>query len=356
MDTQNKQTFLINFAFVTVWTVIIYLIIRFTLSFLFPFVVGIILSFLVQKPATAISKKLKLDKGICAAVLVSVAFIVIIAISSFLIWILASKGMHLLSDFLSDTKTMNSFAKDIQREIDGIVSKIPNTFKGTVLKSSSGFIVKLAEKVAGFVSNIAGNIAKAFPSFLLSLAVTVVASCYIAKDFDRILKFTKNMVGETKYRKIITIKDILKDKVFKFVLGYLLLTLITFAELTVGFLILKIKYALLLAAIVAVVDLLPILGTGTVLVPWAIISMIFSDIKSGVILLVIYVIITVVRNFAEPKIIGKQIGINPLLMLITIFVGLRLSGLIGMFVLPVAVMVVINYYKQEIKNEKADTL
>ena len=100
------------------------------------------------------------------------------------------------------------------------------------------------------------------------MIVTLVASCYIAKDFKRLLKFYRNLFGENVYSKTHRIKEIVFNSVIKFIKGYLLLMLFTFFELLVGFYILKVRYAVVLALIVSIVDLLPILGTGTVLVPW----------------------------------------------------------------------------------------
>ena len=122
---------------------------------------------------------------------------------------------------------------------------------------------------------------------------------------------------------------------------------ITFTELLIGFIVLRIKYAPLLAALIAVIDILPVLGTGTVLVPWAAGELLLGNTAAGMGLAVLYGTITLVRNFAEPKIIGKQIGINPIFTLIAMFVGIKLLGIAGIFILPVTLIVVIEYYKND---------
>ena len=114
----------------------------------------------------------------------------------------------------------------------------------------------------------------------------------------------------------------------------------------------KIEYAFILAAAVAVIDLLPVLGTGTVLVPWSIILLAAGDTFKGIGILLLYLITVVVRNVAEPKVIGGQMGINPLFTLLAMFAGLKLFGFWGLFMFPIALIVIIKYYKNEMEREK----
>ena len=134
--------------------------------------------------------------------------------------------------------------------------------------------------------------------------------------------------------------------VFKLIKGYAILMLMTFLELLAGFLILRVKYALLLSLLIAVVDILPVLGTGTVLIPWGIAGLILKNTALGIGILVLYAVITVIRNFAEPKIIGKQIGINPLFTLLSMFIGIKLLGFAGVIIFPTALIVTVKYYSE----------
>ena len=135
--------------------------------------------------------------------------------------------------------------------------------------------------------------------------------------------------------------------VFKLIKGYAILMLMTFLELLAGFLILRVKYALLLSLLIAVVDILPVLGTGTVLIPWGIAGLILKNTALGIGILVLYAVITVIRNFAEPKIIGKQIGINPLFTLLSMFIGIKLLGFAGVIIFPTALIVTVKYYSED---------
>lgn len=111
----------------------------------------------------------------------------------------------------------------------------------------------------------------------------------------------------------------------------------TFAELTAGLFLLGIKNAFAIAFIIAVLDILPVLGTGTVLIPWAVLAFASGRISTGVGVFGLYLVITVVRNLIEPKLVGKQMGLSPVIMLPCMLIGLKFFGIIGLFVVPLLV-------------------
>ena len=118
--------------------------------------------------------------------------------------------------------------------------------------------------------------------------------------------------------------------------------LLTFFELTIGLHILGIASALVIAFLIAIFDVLPVLGTGGIMLPWILISFLNNQVKTGVGLLILYLVITVIRNIIEPKIVGKQIGLHPLLMLMCMYLGARLFGFLGIFILPILILIVQN--------------
>ena len=116
--------------------------------------------------------------------------------------------------------------------------------------------------------------------------------------------------------------------------------LMTFAEVLVGLSILRVRYALLMSLIIAVVDILPILGTGTVLIPWAIFSYVTGDGGLGTGLLILYAIVLILRQLIEPRIVGSSLGLHPLATLASIYLGIKLIGLGGIFIGPAAALLV----------------
>ena len=130
-----------------------------------------------------------------------------------------------------------------------------------------------------------------------------------------------------------------------------LLFLITFVELFVGFLILQVDYAFVLAILIAFVDFLPVLGTGAILAPWGIIALLTKNYFLGIGIIVLFVVMTVIRQIIEPKIVGKSLGVHPILTLIAIYLGYKLFGIVGMIFLPIAALVFFSADGEE-KNAK----
>lgn len=343
MEIEKRKKFLIDFSYITIVGILIFLAAKFLIVYLLPFVIATVIAFLMQKPSEVVSDRLHIKKQIIAAVFsVAVYFVIAIALG-FLIYRLTVA----LGFFLSTLPELFDKAVIL---FDSLNSKISNIFSDKYNPHLKGFwnsvLERSADFLSEFVSSLLTGIAKGTPSFLFSSVVALVASCYIAKDFDRLIRFVKEVIGPRMAKNAVKIKSILLESVFKLLKGYLILSVLTYFEILIGLLVLRVKYAYLIALFVALVDILPVLGTGTVLIPWAVVSALLGDIPLGIGLAVLYVLVVLVRNFSEPKIIGTQIGINPLFTLIAMFVGLKLFGFVGLFAFPVILIVVIKYYRE----------
>ena len=144
---------------------------------------------------------------------------------------------------------------------------------------------------------------------------------------------------------MLQVKGFLFDALFKYIKAQLILMSITFTELTIAFLILRLPSAFLLAMLISVVDALPILGTGTILIPWAVIQILLGNYKFAISLLIIYGICLLVRQLLEPRIVSDQIGMYPLLTLMAMYIGLNTLGFLGMILGIIVLIVVINLHK-----------
>ncbi|EQJ23470.1 AI-2E family transporter [Clostridioides difficile] len=143
---------------------------------------------------------------------------------------------------------------------------------------------------------------------------------------------------------IINIKNSSINALLKLLKAYAILLSVTFIELLIGLTILKVENAFTISVIIALVDILPVLGTGSILTPWMIISLINGNINLAIGLLILYIIITVVRQILEPKVVGHQIGLYPLITLMCMFVGAQLFGIAGLFGFPIAATIIKNLH------------
>lgn len=180
----------------------------------------------------------------------------------------------------------------------------------------------------------------ALPGGLFAVSVSLIAMFYFFKDYTAVSAACLSHLPEAAGEWIRRIKHRLQDGVARYIRAYLLLMLLTFAELLAGFLVLDVDYAVLLALVTAILDLLPVIGVGIVLIPWAIFAFVIGDTALGIGLLVLYLILYVVRQIVEPRIVSGVIGVHPLLTLVAVYAGYRLLGVAGMILGPLVAYLV----------------
>jgi sporulation integral membrane protein YtvI len=205
----------------------------------------------------------------------------------------------------------------------------------------------VGEVISNFVSGVSkklpvwlGAMASAIPSFILFVIVTLISGFYFCVDLGGIHSGIKSLLPTGASEKLAHIKRRVLGTALRYLRAYILLLLMTFGELFIGFSILKIDYALLLAAVIALIDILPVLGVGSVLIPWAAVVLISGNYYLGVGLFILYGCVALVRQISEPKIVGGSLGIHPLLTLISMYAGFKLFGLFGMIIGPAVALVV----------------
>ncbi len=347
MTTENKRNFLINTAFAAVIGIMVFFVLKFAAAYLFPFFIGVALAALTQKPAGVLAKRLKVKSGTLAAIMVLLIFVLMICA----VFIILSRFYSFLTgSFLS----LKDFLPRLSQLLSGVSQKITDFFDSlnielfaatrdtTVL---STFLENAVRTLAEALSTFAARVVAGLPSMLFSLGVTVVASCYIAKDYEKIKKYIKDIVPGRFIGRYVELREVVLGGVLKMGKGYAVMFLITFFVLALGFLVLGRKNFFMLAIAVSAVDILPVLGTGTVLLPWALIEFISGRTLPAVGLLLIYIVVTVLRHVLEPKIIGKQTGLHPLLCLGAMFVGIKSVGFWGLIAFPLALTVLIQLLK-----------
>ena len=163
----------------------------------------------------------------------------------------------------------------------------------------------------------------------------VISTFFIAIDYEKIVTFCLRCLSGNTRKVVLQIKDYVVGTLFVCIRSYALIMSITFVELSIGLSIIGVNRAMLVALLIAIFDILPVLGTGGIMIPWAILTALGGNMPRALALLVVYVIITIIRNIIEPRIVGKQIGLHPVLTLMSMFVGTHLFGVVGLFGLPI---------------------
>ena len=206
-----------------------------------------------------------------------------------------------------------------------------------VLESVLSTLKNLVSILSGAAVNLVSVLATGIPNLVFNLLAMIFSTIFVVVDFDRIAAFTSANMPQRMKKILKKIRFYLTDTLFVVIRSYVLIMLLTFAELSILFSLFGIEHAVMKATLIAVMDIMPILGTGGVMIPWAITSLVLGYTHLGLELLLIYGIVTVVRNYVEPKIVGTQLGLHPIITLVSMFIGLRLFGFWGLFGLPVGI-------------------
>jgi sporulation integral membrane protein YtvI len=225
--------------------------------------------------------------------------------------------------FAEIQKILHNFDPEMAIDFDATANSLLSSLGSTVMSISGQFVGKLTD------------IAVSVPTFLLNIVIMVVATIFLIVDYESIRTFIKRQLPDKTNELMHNIASHLGGVLKKYILSYSLIMLITFGEIFAGLSIIGVKYSALLAALIAIFDILPVVGSGLVLVPWAIISLIIGNIGLGVGLFILWAIVCVVRQIIEPKIVGSNVGMHPFLTLFAMLAGNFIYGGIGILLLPI---------------------
>lgn len=224
------------------------------------------------------------------------------------------------------------------------VSEWATTITGEALSQLSGSVLHWA---AGFVAGL--------PSLFINIFLTVLSSVFILSDYDGIASFIFRQLSPRLQKLARSSKSFLLSTGKNVVKAYFLLMLLTFCEVTTGLWLLGVEYFAVMGILVAVVDVLPVLGSGAVLIPWGVWQVLSGSAGQGAGILLLYAVITVVRTIAEPKILGDRIGLPPLVTILSMYAGLRLFGIAGLILTPMTVTLLVHLNERgHIKLWKGD--
>jgi sporulation integral membrane protein YtvI len=211
-----------------------------------------------------------------------------------------------------------------------VISSIERSFENAA-NGLTLFLQNLAEGLISLITSI--------PSFLVEFLIYLIALFLISLEYPNIFKTINSYLKEETKAKINLVLKPLAEASIGFLKAQIILSFVTFILAFTGLWILQAPYKTLLALLIVVVDILPILGTGSVLVPWAVVAFFQNNDFLGTGLIILFVVITVIRRTIEPKIFAQNLGISPLASLISLFIGFKLIGFIGMFIGPGIVII-----------------
>lgn len=319
------------------------------LGFLWPFVAGWFIAMLANPLRNFLEKKIKLSKKFGSALIIIIALAAIIG----LLYFLVMKLIQQVQAFYMDAPKM---LEEIKVQFDGLVTWIQPRLeqlgfnfeilaKGEELYNS--LLNVLTEGVKGISGNgiqYAGGVAKGVTNGFVSAIVMLLSSYFFLVEREEIFRVCHEKTPKSIQEKILLIKDHIFLALGGYVKAQIKIMFIIMVLLFIGLSVIGVSYAFLLAIIISIWDVLPFLGTGMILVPWAIVKFLNYEFQKGVMLVVLYIICLLARQVLQPKIIGDSIGLKPLPTLFLIYVGLKLGGFIGFILAMIFGIILQNFY------------
>lgn len=339
MQAEQRRNFIINTTYWIFLIVLIYLFLQYVLGYVFPLIIGFAAAFLLKPQVDRLMHRMHISRKI-ASFFVLFLFYLVFGLLFTLLGVQIYYGLRTVIHYLPILleQDLLPFLDQIRLQTEQWLLQLPPPVSHAMNHVLEHLPEQLSDLTAVLISG-ASALATTLPGGILSCVVAVISSFFISGDYPGITDFVVRQLNKRNTQILFSIKGIVVGTIFRLIRSYVLLLLITFVELLVGFWILKIDHPFAIAATVALIDLLPVLGVGLVLLPWSVLAMIQNDFSLAIGLVILFIGIEIVRNILEPKIIGKQTGLSPILSLAAMFVGFRLFGFTGVIAVPIMIIV-----------------
>ncbi len=339
-----RFVFFLALSLVAAWLFMSYL-----LPIGMPFLLGMGLALAAEPVVSLLSGRLGLPRTGASAIAVSAVFLLSATVLTFLLALALRQSQQLVAVIPQLAEAFTQATQQLRQWLDGLAERLPvsmqpflNRLTEDFFSSGSSLLEQTAMQIPKFATGVLGMLSKG----MLGLITGIISAYMISGRMSALKRWWLTHQPERWQEKWQPMLRSLKKAMAGWILAELKLAAVAFCIMLVGFWILGTKNALGLAALITIVDAFPILGVGTVLVPWAAVCLLRQDIARGVGLLSIYAVVWLVRSILEPKLVGKGLGLDPLVTLIAIYAGWKLWGIWGMLLAPILALTATQALKQ----------
>lgn len=356
----KRRDFLIDLVYVMAIIGLAYVFFKYCFSIAAPFLLSFFFAVILQRPLGWLDKKTKNKMhSFWSIVLVLLCVAIILGPVISIIAALFREIGNFISFLGEQLNDLPTFLVTLQNEILKAIKFLPDSIYTSVSENITQFFgnlindfdvsklgINMSSITSGLSNGISGvySVVKNIPSILISVVIGIIAWILFTKDYKKVVKFIKLQLPDKHKNLLSETKKIFSSTILKMCRAYGLIMFITFCENFLGLTILNLigvmknSYVFVIAICIAVFDILPVAGSGGILIPWALIALVSGNVGQCVGLLILYAVITVIRQYIEPKIVGDSLGVNPLVTLAGLYFGLKLFGFMGMFIVPICVM------------------
>ncbi|MFZ2708477.1 MAG: sporulation integral membrane protein YtvI [Leptotrichiaceae bacterium] len=322
--------------------------------FLFPFVLAFIFSMITQPIARFINKKTHLSAKVSTIISIVAFFLVLFGLMSVVSIKFIEEIYNLSKNLRGSSAQFNELWNKSLDQGFVYIDYLPKEFI-TQIQSYTGEFINFAARSATTFVNQTIRFITSIPTLIIYTSITILSTLLMSLDKNDIVKFLEHQFPISWLNKIYNIKRDILSVFGSYLRAQLILVTICFFELLIAlnlflFLGLNVKYPLIFSIVISLIDALPILGAGAILIPWSIFSFITGDIKLGFAIFILYVIVLAVRQLLEPKLISQKIGVHPLVTLVSMYSGFKLLGIVGFLIGPIVMIILKNVFSKELDN------
>ena len=340
MDMLEKQrAFIIQTVYWAIFALLAFVALKYGARLVLPFLLGFLFAAILQRPIRRLSALLHTGSRLVPLAVVTLFYLALGAVLFFIgnRMVAGLQRLVPLAPLLYESY-VEPLLTDAFAGFEELFGRTNSPLLAFISGWDEQFMDSLGSMVSGLSVRVMGllsGLATSLPGAFIRMLLTVISTFFIAWDYPRITRFTLRQLSPRGREIFLQIRRYVVGTLFSCIRSYFIIMCITFAELTVCLLVIGMDHAVLIAACIAVFDILPILGTGGIMIPWAVIAAVSGRVGLGLKLFAIYLAVTVVRNIIEPKIVSGQLGLHPVATMVSLFVGAQLFGAVGLFGGPI---------------------
>lgn len=317
---------------------------------LLPFAVGLAIALSAEPLVVRLHGRSGMPRWLCAGIGVTGIY-VLISLTFFilcrLLWKELAAFVNALPELLG---SLAEPAQSLEQRLLALASRFPDGIGKALEESIAGFFrngAGLAGRIYTWLFDFVTGLLKKIPDFSLFLLTAVLSGFMLAAKLPQLRQLYAQKLPQNWQQRVHSFLGRLKATLGGWVKAQAKLMGLSALVLTAGFLILGVNYPLLFGTVIALVDALPALGTGLILIPWGLLSFLQNNSFLGIGLLLLYGAAALLRTALEPRLLGKQIGLDPLLTLLSLYAGYRFLGILGMVLFPIATIMIKQFWKTE---------
>lgn len=314
-----------------------------SIKHLLPLVLGILISILIDPVVSYIERKLDFDRGVITAVVLAAIFCLVGYISLLIVGRFTFELARFIHFLPTQMNKINALIDKFYPYLLNFFAKIPEDVLAYLKANLNQILYTITGSLTNLYSylvNKVGMVPNLFVNILVIIVFVFLFSYFLTKDRDKIIQAVKRLVPEQFHEKVKSVQIELILSFFRLIKAQIILVFISTLITVLGFYILKVEYALTLGIICGVLDIMPLFGPSLIFIPWIIYLIVVGNINLAIGLLVLYIIVLGSRQMLQAKIVGQNLGIDPLLTLLSIYLGINLFGWKGLFIGPLVVVVV----------------